>query len=322
VLCRARRYHLTVDFGLVLPTMPDGASREGIEAAAETAARLGWHSVWTTDHLLVPRSAAREYGLIYEAVSTLAYVGGRHADLKLGTSVIVVPMRNAIVLAKELATIDNLAGGRLIAGVGVGWNEPEYANVGEKERFHKRGAYLDETIRLWRHLWSGSREPFTGRFHEFSDFAFGPLPEQRDKLPIWVGGRSDAALRRAGALADGYHSSMSSPSQFAVRVPVVRQAAQDAGRPSPALSARVRVKFGPVSGAGTSYVMAGAPEQMVPEVDAFAECGVTLMALAFGETDPDKLVPIIERFDRDVAAVIRARPEGAGREATPTGVPV
>jgi probable F420-dependent oxidoreductase len=311
-----------VEFGLVLPTMPDGASREGIEAAAETAARLGWHSVWTTDHLLVPRSAARDYGLIYEAVTTLAYVGARHADLKLGTSVIVVPMRNAVVLAKELATIDNLTRGRLIVGVGVGWNEPEYANVGEAERFHRRGAYLDESIRLWRHLWSGNREPFEGRFHHFSDFAFGPLPEQGDKLPIWVGGRSDAALRRAGSLGDGYHSSMSSPSQFAVRVPVVRQAAEEAGRPAPALSARVRVRFGRVSAASTTYVMAGAPEQMVTEVDSFAECGVSLLVLGFGETDPNKLVPIIERFDREVAAVIRARPEGAGREAAPTGVPV
>jgi probable F420-dependent oxidoreductase len=311
-----------VDFGLVLPTMPDGASREGIEAAAETAARLGWHSVWTTDHLLVPRSAARDYGLIFEAVTTLAYVGARHADLKLGTSVIVVPMRSAIVLAKELATIDNLTRGRLIAGVGVGWNEPEYGNIGERERFHRRGAYLDETIRLWRHLWSGSREPFKGQFHEFSDFTFGPLPEQGEKLPIWVGGRSDAALRRAGSLGDGYHSSMSSPSQFAVRVPVVRQAAEEAGRPPPTLSARVRVRFGPVSAASTTYVMAGAPEQMVTEVESFAECGVTLLVLGFGETDPDKLVPIIERFDREVAAVIRTRPEGAGREAAPTGVPV
>jgi hypothetical protein len=204
----------------------------------------------------------------------------------------------------------------------VGWNEPEYRNLGERERFHRRGAYLDETIRLWRHLWSGSREPFKGRFHQFSDFTFGPLPEQRHKLPIWVGGRSDAALQRAGALGDGYHSSMSSPSQFAVRVPVVRQAAQEAGRPEPALSARVRVKFGPVSAASTSYVMAGTPEQMVSEVDSFAGCGVSLLVLGFGETDPDKLVAIIDRFDRDVAGVIRSRPEGAGREATPTGVPV
>ncbi|MDQ3870449.1 MAG: LLM class flavin-dependent oxidoreductase, partial [Chloroflexota bacterium] len=123
-----------MDFGLVLPTMPAGATREGIEAAAEAAARLGWHSVWTTDHVLVPQSAAREYGEIYEALSTLAYVGGRYDSLKLGTSVIVVPQRNAVLLAKELATIDALTMGRVVAGVGIGWNQQEFANLGEAER--------------------------------------------------------------------------------------------------------------------------------------------------------------------------------------------
>jgi probable F420-dependent oxidoreductase len=311
-----------MEFGLVLPTMPKGASVEGIEAAAEAAARLGWHSVWATDHLLVPRSAAREYGEIFEAIETLAYVGARHEALKLGTSVIVVPLRNAVVLAKELATLDALTRGRVIAGVGVGWNEPEYANVGVAERFRRRGAYLDETIRLWRHLWSGTEEPFRGRFHRFNDFAFGPLPAQGDRLPIWVGGRSDAAYRRAGAVGDGYHASMSSPAQFAVRVPIVRKAADDAGRPMPVLSARVRVKFGPQPSAGPSYVMAGTAEQMVAEIDAFADEGVTLLVVGFGETDPEKAVAVIETFDRDVVRVVASRPEGAGREAMPTGIPV
>ena len=152
-------------FGLILRTTGDGASLEAIEAGAETAERLGWETVWTTDHVLVPHSAATEYGRTFEAVETLAWVGARHPRVKLGTSVIVVPQRNAVILAKELATIDALSEGRLIAGVGIGWNEAEFANLGESGRFHKRGAYLDETIRLWRHLWSGSSEPFEGAFH-------------------------------------------------------------------------------------------------------------------------------------------------------------
>ena len=310
----------TMDFGLVLPTMPAGASKEGIEAAAEAAARLGWHSVWTTDHVLVPRSAAREYGQIYEALATLAYVGARHEDLKLGTSVIVVPQRNAVLLAKELATIDALTGGRLIAGVGVGWNQQEFVNLGEADRFHRRGAYLDETIRLWRHLWSGSEEPFEGSFHRFSDFSFGPLPAQGAALPIWVGGRNEPALQRAGAVGDGYHSSQSSPPQFAVRVPIISAAATAAGRPTPLLSARVRVHFGPERSVG-GYVIAGKPEQMLAEIDAFAGCGVSHLALAFGETEPDRVVDAVERFDRDVVAQLRARPAQPGRETFPTGVP-
>ena len=165
-----------MDYGLCLPNVTDAASPEMIEAAAETAERLGWASVWTTDHLLVERASAASYGRTFEAIETLAWVGSRHRSVRLGTSVIVVPMRNAVVLAKELATLDALSGVRLIAGVGVGWDEPEFENVGVADRFHVRGAYTDETIRLWRHLWSGSPEPFQGRFHSFSDFAFDGTP--------------------------------------------------------------------------------------------------------------------------------------------------
>src|ERR1700675_4383226 len=130
-----------MDYGICLPNMPDGASREGIEAAAEVAQRLGWSTVWTTDHVMVPHSDAGDYGRIYEAILTLAWVGARYARVRLGTSVIVVPQRNALILAKELATLDDLSGGRVTAGVGIGWNETEFANLDAAERFHVRGAY-------------------------------------------------------------------------------------------------------------------------------------------------------------------------------------
>ena len=149
-----------MDYGLVLPSLGDGANRDGILAAAELAEQHGFTDVWTTDHLLVDHGAAEDYGRIYEAVTTLAYVAGHSRAIRLGASVIVVPMRNAVELAKQLATVDELSDGRLIAGFGAGWNVKEFANVGLEERFHHRGAYLDETITLCRHLWSGSTEPF------------------------------------------------------------------------------------------------------------------------------------------------------------------
>ena len=184
-----------MDYGVCLPNFPDGASPEGIEAAADVAERLSWSTVWTTDHILVPHADTADYGRIYDAIVTLAWVGARHPNVRLGTSVIVVPMRNAVTLAKDLATLDSLSGGRVVAGVGIGWNETEFANVGAADRFHTRGAYLDETIALWRHLWSGSSEPFHGRFHTIDDFVFGPLPVQAP-LPIVIGGRAEPALRR------------------------------------------------------------------------------------------------------------------------------
>jgi probable F420-dependent oxidoreductase len=290
-----------MDLGLCIPNMPEGASPEGIEAAADVTERLGWSTVWTTDHVLVPEADASEYGRIYEAIVTLAWVGARHPRVRLGTSVIVVPQRNAVLLAKELATLDSLSGGRVIAGVGIGWNETEFSNLGTADRFHVRGAYLDETIRLWRHLWSGTTDPFLGRFHQIEDFAFEPLPAQRS-IPIVIGGRAQPALRRAGSLGDGYHSSSTGPAAYAKRLDVIAAAATAAGRPMPELSARVRVEF--EGEAGASYAMRGSPDEMAREVRAFAALSVRHLALSFQTTDADEVVRRAERFDRDVVPLI------------------
>lgn len=291
-----------MDYGICLPNFRAGSGPEGIDAAAEVAVRLGWSTCWTTDHVLVDRAHLDDYGRIYEAIITLAWVAGRHAKLRLGTSVIVVPPRNAVLLAKELATLDDLSGGRAIAGVGVGWNRTEFGNMAMAERFKVRGAYLAETIALWRHLWSGSTEPFEGRFHAFHDFVFEPLPPQGAGLPIYVGGGSKPALERAGRLADAYHSSAVGPAKFAERAEVVRGAAKAVGRPTPALTARVRVRFDEAKGEG--YAMRGTPEQIAVEVKAWADLGVSHLALWLGPTDPDGVVAAAERFASEVAPLV------------------
>jgi probable F420-dependent oxidoreductase len=294
---------LIMKFGLSLRNTGAGSSPEAIEAGAETAERLGWESVWTTDHVLVPHSAATEYGRTFEALATLAWVGARHSRLRLGTSVIVVPQRNAVLLAKELATVDVLSEGRLIAGVGIGWNETEFANLGMADRFHRRGAYLDETIGLWRHLWSGSSDSFEGDFHAFRDFVFGPLPVQGERLPIVVGGSSAAALRRAGALGDGYQSTRTTPDEYAERVPIVRAAADAAGRPMPSLSARVPVATERLNDGGLSLAD---PEGMRRRIRAFESVGVEQLVLVFEATDPAKLSSALEFFDAEVVKALAA----------------
>lgn len=290
-------------YGICLPNFTELATPETIEAATSVAERFGWDSVWTTDHVLVDHGAASaEYHTVYDAILTLGWVAARHPSLRLGTSVIVVPQRNAIILARELASLDSLSGGRVIAGLGVGWNRKEFANLGVAERFHQRGAYLNETIALWRHLWSGSSEPFAGRFHPLTDFVFGPPPPQGKDLPIWIGGRAEAALVRAGWLADGYHSSATGPEAYAERLPVIRAAAEGAGRPMPTLSARVRVTFDEPRGApGGSYAMRGSPDDVAAEVRKFAELGVEHLALWFGAPTSEAMVSAVERFAAEVA---------------------
>jgi len=185
----------------------------------------------------------------------------------------------------------------------VGWNDVEYANVGEPERFRHRGAYLDETITLWRHLWSGTSEPFAGRFHEFSDFAFGPLPAQGAHLPIVIGGRSDAAIRRAARAGDGFHASSLSPDILADRIAYLREQLDIAGRGPIPISGRVNVRFGEQP--PSRYLVAGTPDQMLAELRAFDELGVDELAYSFGETDAERVRDAIERFDRDVLAGLR-----------------
>lgn len=292
-----------MDYGLCLPNFTARASREMIDAAVETAVRLGWSTVWTTDHVLVGHDEAEaDYARNFDAIATLAYVAGRDAKIRLGTSVIVVPQRNAVVVAKELATIDALSGGRLIAGVGVGWDRHEFANLGVADRFAVRGPYLDETIALWRHLWSGSQAPFTGRFHDLTDFAFDPLPDQGERVPILVGGRSAPALRRAGGLGDGYHASQASPAAYAERVPQIRAAAEAAGRPMPALSARVNVRLDEDSGPG--YALRGGPAGAAADIRAFAAIGLDHLAFHPQGRDPEAFVRACERIAVEILPLV------------------
>jgi probable F420-dependent oxidoreductase len=291
-----------MDYGLALPHLGDDANLDGMTAAVELAEEHGFTDVWVTDHLLVNHAAAEDYGRIYEAVTTLAWICGRSSRIKLGTSVIVVPMRNAVLLAKQLATVDALSNGRLIAGFGVGWSPDEFANIGESDRFHDRGAYTDETIALCRHLWSGSKEPFHGRFHQFDDFVFGPLPMQGANLPIWIGARDERALRRVGRLADAYHASSASPSTVAERIPIIRAAAEAAGRPMPRLSARVRIELD--AGAQDFYTMHGSPADVAAEIRAYADIGVDHLALMFPPRDPAGLTFAVERFLAEVKPLV------------------
>ena len=296
-------YDPPMRYGICLPNFTDLASAEAIEAAASVADSLGWEAVWATDHVLVDHSGrAAEYRINYDAIQTLTWVGARHPKLRLGTSVIVVPQRNAVLLAKELATVDAFTGGRVLAGVGVGWNQKEFANLGASDRFHVRGAYLDETIALWRHLWSGSTEPFAGRFHPLDDFVFNPVPAQGASLPILVGGRAEAALQRAGRLGDGYHSSATGAEAYAKRVPIIRAAAEAAGRPMPTLSARARVHNGPTD--DQSFILRGSPEEIAAEIRAFEKLGVEHLALGFPAATPDAMVLAAERFAEEAALLV------------------
>jgi probable F420-dependent oxidoreductase len=291
-----------MDYGLCLPNVGFDSNLDGLVAAVSLAEQHGFTDVWATDHLLVNGAAAEDYGRTYESITTLAWLAARSTTVRLGLSVVVVPMRNAVVLAKQLATLDALSGGRAIAGFGVGWSAEEFANIGLADRFHERGAYTEETVALCRHLWSGTTEPFEGGFFHFSDFVFGPLPDQGAALPIWIGGRDERALRRVGRIADAYHASATAPASYAPRIPIIRAAAEAAGRAMPRLSARARIELG--SPAESFYSIHGSPDEAAAEIRAFAALGVDHLALMFPSRDADGLARDVERFATEVRPLV------------------
>ena len=192
-------------FGICLPNFPFGVkpSRDNIVGITLAAERLNYDSVWLSDHVLVPKDKPR-YGHIYEVLTTMAYLAGMTQRIHFGTSVLILPQRDAILTAKQIATLDDLSGGRVIIGVGAGWIEGEYNNLGAD--FHRRGKHLNEAIQVMKRLWQEDTPHFEGEFYNFKDVLFGPKPAQPGGPPIWVGGSSEAAIRRIALLGDGWNA--------------------------------------------------------------------------------------------------------------------
>jgi probable F420-dependent oxidoreductase len=194
-----------VHFGVILPNFGSESSPGRIRAFAETAEELGFNSVWATEHIVVGPEAVDPYGRVYDPLVTLGWIAGWTERIGLGTSIVLVPLHNPFHLAKEVATLQELSGGRVTLGVGMGWHRDEFEFMGVP--FEGRGRRADEAIRLMRALWRG--EPaFEGRYWSYGNATAEPRPSPQPE--IWVGGSSDRAVRRALELGDAWHPSRGS----------------------------------------------------------------------------------------------------------------
>jgi probable F420-dependent oxidoreductase len=191
-----------VHFGVILPNYGRDATPDAIRRSAALAEELGFTSVWATEHIIVGPEGVDPYARVYDPLVTLGWIAGWTERIRLGTSIVLVPLHNPLHLAKEVATLQELSGGRFTLGVGVGWHEDEFRFMGVP--FEGRGRRADEAIRLMRGLWSGERD-FEGEFWSFHDATAEPHPSP---LPeIWVGGASERAIRRAIEIGDVWHPS-------------------------------------------------------------------------------------------------------------------
>jgi len=213
-------------FGVCVPNYGGSSSPEALRTVALEAERAGCDSLWTTDHVLIPRNSGTPYERIFDSITTLSYLAAITNRAKLGISSLITAMRNPVVVAKQLATIDNFSGGRVMLATSVGWNEKEFAHLGSN--FHNRGKRLNASIRLIRGLWKGETS-FKSRVLglEFNEIVFEPRPIQKH-LTMWIGGTSKAAMKRAVTLGDGWHPNVQPLDQFTKLVNDFREISPDA----------------------------------------------------------------------------------------------
>lgn len=262
---------LTGNFG----NFGDDPGVDGCLAVAEEAERLGYDSVWVHDHVVMPSNVTSRYPYndtgvspfrveqyIYDPLALMAAIGARTSRVSIGTSVLVVPYRNPLVLAKLLSTIDRISHGRTILGIGVGWMAEEFEALGISEYWPRRGSVTDEFVAACIDLWSqDGPSSFHGIWVAYDDVGAHPRPVQQPHIPIWVGGKTPAAFRRVARYGNGYHTVASTPAQLAREVAAVGAELEKAGRDPAELVVSMLWAFLGVTGKERLIEMLGEYEQ-------------------------------------------------------------
>jgi probable F420-dependent oxidoreductase len=319
-----------VEFGVALLGRGPLARPEVLLKIATRAEQLGYDSVFVTDHVVLPASAVRS---TYPYSPTGQFPGGAAQDylepltlmawlahatrrIRLGTSVLVIPYRNPIVAAKVLATLDVLSGGRIILGAGVGWLVEEFEAL-RAEPFAERGRVTDEYIALMRRAWTTDPVSFTGRYYTVKDIHFLPKPRQARGIPVWIGGHTDAALRRTAALGDAWHPiglrppGSLHPEEYAKKVKQLHAEARRAGRNPDDITLTLRVPMevrarGSRAAAGARPLFQGSADDVLGDVRAYAALGVSHFVFDPTTPDIDAVLASLERFAREVRPALTA----------------
>jgi probable F420-dependent oxidoreductase len=246
-------------YGIAIRNMGPQSSRKTIRECARIAEQTGFDALFVSDHLCIPPDQTEGSGGRYlDVLATLAFLAGATERIRLGVSVLVVPYRPAVLTAKQIATIQELSGDRVILGVGVGWMKPEFEALGADIK--QRGAITTETLAVLHHLWeSQEARPYEGKLVKFPAFVFLPRPA---RPPIWIGGNSAAAQERVLKFGDGWHP-MLRTAEMKPAVDALKAKVTAAGKPAPEIivrrgmrledSAAARAKLDADREAGATY---------------------------------------------------------------------
>jgi len=269
-----------MQLGIHLPHIGRKAGPDSIRRAAIQAEELGFDDVWVSEHIIVPRDAPYPPSAnFWDPVLTLTWAAAFTTRVRLGTSVLVLPLRHPLPLAKELATLQNLSGGRLILGAGVGWLEPEFDALGVP--FKQRGRRMDEGLAMMRAVWTQDPVSFDSKWIPAKIQAMRSQPLPVAPIPIWIGGSSDAAIRRALRL-DGWHGSRVSPEQAAGVVRRLR-----AERPGEDFTISIRVNCNAQNVTG-----------MRDALSAYSDAGIQHIMAAPEDRDIDTYLATARAFRR------------------------
>ena len=251
-----------------VPNFGPGTDPGVLRDWARTVEGLGYDLLMVSDHVVVTPDVAEQYPApFYEPFTTLAWLAGITERVRLGTTVLIVPYRHPLLLARMAANLNDLSGGRLVLGVGVGWARQEFAALGVE--FTRRGRLTDEHLDALRAAWADE-----------ADYRAGAIP-------IWIGGNSDAALRRAVGRGDAWHPLRFAAHWLAPAVSRMRAMAAEQGRPEPALAPRIllRITDTPVAEAGRR-AGEGTVEQILDDLDALRRLGADTVLLDPFSGDP------------------------------------
>jgi probable F420-dependent oxidoreductase len=315
----------TVKYGFGVLTNGPMATPDSIATMSRCGEEMGFDFLSVSDHVIIPARVGTPYpysetgeyagaavGSYLEQLATLSFVAGQTSTLRLLSAVLVLPHRSPVLTAKILATIDVLSMGRLIVGCGVGWMREEFEPIGAPP-FDERGAVGDEYIRAFKELWTSDDPSFEGKYCRFSDITFLPKPVQRPHPPIWIGGESPPALRRAARLGDAWYPIGDNPrfpvgtaQQIAESFARVRRHVQDAGRDPEDVRLAFSCSYKTEKPDGQRRVFTGAPEQVAGDIWAFEQGGVSYLHLNF-QTDSLAQTPErMERFAGEVRPLVEA----------------
>jgi probable F420-dependent oxidoreductase len=244
-----------------------------------------------------------------EQITTLAYLAGVTERIRLVTSVMIIPYRNPILTAKMLSTLDMLSKGRLILGAGVGWMEEEFELL-NAEPFAERGAVTNEYLQAFIELWTSDNPTFTGKYVNFSDITFLPKPVQKPHPPIWIGGQSKPAIRRAARLGNAWHpvgaipATPLEPEELAENLVLLREYAVKAGRDPSTIDVSVKAPLYDASNtSGPRRRFTGPPDEVCQDVQTYADVGVTHLIFDFRTSDPNQTEDRMAKFAEEVMAV-------------------